>query len=37
MAVGHTVSENACEVPLIGSDVLAGFEQLTLVELVKCH
>jgi len=37
MAVGHTVSENACEVSLIGSDVLTGFEQLTLFELVKCH
>jgi transposase len=37
IAVGHTVRENACEVPLIGSDVLAGFEQLTLFELVKCH
>ncbi|OIP67420.1 MAG: transposase [Oscillatoriales cyanobacterium CG2_30_40_61] len=37
IAVGHTVSENACEVPLIGSDVLAGFEQLRLFDLVKCH
>lgn len=37
IAVGHTVSEKACEVPLIGSDVLTGVKQLTLFELVKCH
>lgn len=37
IAVGHTVSEKACEVPLIGSDVLTGFKQLTLFELVKCY
>jgi len=36
MAVGHTMSKNAC-IPLSGPDVLAGFEQLTLFELVICH